>query len=233
MKHFFYRAKFLIIIYSLVAMLLSLGSMAYVKHLNDYKDFEQLSSDYVVGTITCADEGPDLRGALLQAAEKCSESFLLAADFTGVRAFAVYYTEASCFPLRLTEGRLFDEEDFQEKKNVALVSLSTRERCVDKGGRIWWDYGGTLFEVVGVYKDTNSFGDRTPDCYLNLTAQTLDTSIFCSFIFDAGTDTADDFDAIKNEITGWSANTISGSAIIARAIATRCFSPPDRELPFS
>ena len=50
MKHFFYGAKFLIIIYSLVAMLLSLGSMAYVKHLNDYKAFERLGMRVCLST---------------------------------------------------------------------------------------------------------------------------------------------------------------------------------------
>ena len=203
MRHLFYRAKLLIIIYTLTAMLLNLGSMAYVKHLHDGKVFEQLSSDYVVGYLTSAEENPDLRGALLSASSENSGSFLLAADFTGVRAFAIYYTDASLFSMELKSGRLFQSDDFEQGRDAVLVNETTAAECVRQEGKLWWNYGGTLFEVIGVYADEDSFGGRTADCFLNFTAESLDTSIFSSFLFDAGGDTEKDFEAIEQEILSW------------------------------
>ncbi len=207
MRHLFYRTKLLIIIYTLTAMLLSLGSMAYMKHLHDSKAFEQLSPDYIMGFVTSAEENPDLRGVLLDTAKRHSDTFLIAADFTGIRAFAVYYTDPSLFSMELKEGRLFQIGDFENGRDVALVNKTTAAECARQDGKLWWNYGGTLFEVIGVYEDEDSFGGRTADCFLNLTAESLDTSIFSSFLFDAGRYTESDFSAIRQEISsrsgGW------------------------------
>ena len=60
MKKYLYKSNFLIIIYTLIAMLLNMGSMAYIKHTNDYKAFPELSDQYAVGSITSG-ETFDLR----------------------------------------------------------------------------------------------------------------------------------------------------------------------------
>lgn len=185
------------VLYMLAAMLLSLGSMAYTKHQNDYKAFPQLTAQYAVGALTSGNPETDNRRLLLEAVNQSGGDHLLALRFDGIQGFAVYYTEKSCFPLKLKEGRLFSEEDFKQGKDVALVSESVRKECQFMDGRAYWDYGGSLFQVIGVYDDVDLYGDKSPDCFLNLCAKQLDPSIFDSFIYDAGHRTMEDLGAVK------------------------------------
>lgn len=186
MRHYLYRAKFLLILYILTAMLLNLGSMAYMKHLDDFKAFPQLTSEYAVGTITSGESNIKSRKLLMEATSKGKGDYLLAVQFAGIQGFAIYYTKSSCFSLSLKEGRLFRSDDFQQGKNTVLVNESTRRRCITKDGITYWNDGGSLFQVIGVYSDVDLYGDQSPDCFLNFCAKQLDDAIFNSFLYDAG-----------------------------------------------
>lgn len=197
MKHYFKQAKFLLIIYTLIAMLLNLGSMAYIKHKNDFKAFPQLSQHYAVGSITSGEHLPDLRKRLLKAAAQNSGRYLLATEFTGIHAFAVYYTDQECFPLELKAGRLFQQEDFENSTDTVLINVSAQKNCRKKGGSLFWKYGNREFRVIGVYSNTDCFGDQTPDCFFNFCAKSLDPSVFDTFIYDASLQTLSDLKKIK------------------------------------
>lgn len=196
MNNYFYKAKFLIIIYSLVAMLLNLGSMAYIKHMNDFKAFPQLSEQYAVGSFTSGIDG-DLRNTLLASFSQMKSDYLLATEFTGVDAFAVFYTDEACFPMELHEGRLFNHDDFDSNENNVIVNESAKKNCVVKEGTLYWNYGGSYFSVIGVYDDVDEYGGKTPACFINYCASELDSSIFGNFIFDSNGNIEKSLETVK------------------------------------
>lgn len=199
MKNYLHKATFLIIIYSLIAMLLNLGSMAYLKHLNDYKAFPALSQDYAIGSLTSA-EDDDLRQLLLNGVDGIGHPHLLATELVGIDSFAIYYTDQDCFQLELEKGRLFSQQDFSTGKNLVLVNNQTESQCIEKDGAVYWDYGGIDFQVIGVYSDIDEFGNNTPNCYISFCASALDSSAFGGFLYDAGKNTENDLAAIKENI---------------------------------
>jgi hypothetical protein len=187
LKTIFYKAKILVLIFSLVSMLFTLGGMAFAKNAGIYKPLPQLSDDAVVGAFRLPDgaDGKEVFGSLIGAGGGSGRGFLLATELIMIDAVAVYFSGEDIFPLDIVWGRSFSEGDFQNHADAVIVSQETRDRCVARGGALYWDYGGDSYEVIGVYRADDSYVNP-PKLFICLTARQLDPDVFRSFIFDAG-----------------------------------------------
>lgn len=67
----------------------------------------------------------------------------------------------------IEEGRFFEESDYKNKAATAVIGSSMVDRVYMKNGKQYFGYNNQLFEVIGVFKETDSDLDFT--VYLNLT----------------------------------------------------------------
>lgn len=214
MKKYLYKSTFLIIIYSLIAMLVNLGSIAYIKHINDFKAFPELSNEYAVGAATSADDN-DMRELLIESFRQSEGDYLLASEFTQIDAYAVYYTTSKYFPLKLSSGRIFTEKDFQNKSNTVLIREDIQNKCFKQNGSLYWDYGGAIFRVIGIYPAVDKTGSKAPECFLNLQASNLASSIFSSFIYDAHNKTLSNLEKVDQVVENLSDANLFEYAVAA------------------
>jgi hypothetical protein len=179
----------------MVAMLFTLGGMAYLKNMQIYKPFPQISDMGMIGGVM-AQEGDNGKKAFMELADMASNEetpFLFASYFVIANSAAVYYSDPKMLPIELTEGRMFSEQDFSSNADVVLINSERRNECNERDGALWWNYAGEEYEVIGIY---NSPEDNAVDAFYNLTADSLSSDMFGDFVFDAGTESASVFDEI-------------------------------------
>lgn len=68
----------------------------------------------------------------------------------------------------IKEGRFFEQSDYTEKSAVAVIGSSMLDRIYTENGKQYFGYDNQLYEVIGVFKETDSDLDYT--VYLNLTS---------------------------------------------------------------
>lgn len=80
-----------------------------------------------------------------------------------------YYSDKSdYFPFKdyIEKGRFFEEEDFTQKRNVVVIGCEAAEDTFEQAGKMVYGYNGMEYEVVGVFKRTNTDFDKV--VYINL-----------------------------------------------------------------
>lgn len=65
-------------------------------------------------------------------------------------------------------GRFFERSDYTEKNAVAVIGSSMFDRVYTENGKQYFGYDNQLYEVIGVFEETDSDLDYT--VYLNLTS---------------------------------------------------------------
>jgi hypothetical protein len=68
----------------------------------------------------------------------------------------------------IKEGRFFEQSDYTGKSAVAVIGSSMLDRIYTENGIQYFGYDNQLYEVIGVFKETDSDLDYT--AYLNLTS---------------------------------------------------------------
>jgi hypothetical protein len=68
----------------------------------------------------------------------------------------------------IKEGRFFEQSDYTGKSAVAVIGSSMLDRIYTENGKQYFGYDNQLYEVIGVFKETDSDLDYT--VYLNLTS---------------------------------------------------------------
>jgi hypothetical protein len=194
----FYKTKTLLLIFSVVAMLFTLGGMAYMKNSGVYKPFPYLSDHSFVGSILSSDEAnaKTLFLEFIELEKIDGSDFTLAVPLYGMNGIVLYYSDKTMFPLEPIEGRIFTSADFQNHTDTVLVNEKIKENCKQENGKLWWSYGGNDFEVIGVYEAQDENGDKTLDFYINLTAKSLRDDLFQEFLFDTKKQNAEIFGRI-------------------------------------
>lgn len=67
----------------------------------------------------------------------------------------------------ISKGRFFNLNDYKNKISAAVIGCNMLSKTIKENGKYYFGYGQELFEVVGVFKQTNSTLDNS--VYLNLT----------------------------------------------------------------
>jgi hypothetical protein len=198
----FYKAKLLILIFSVVSMLFTLGGMAFVNNEGTYKPMPQLSDESLIGAIqpSATVNGKDVFLSIISEGDSKGIDFSLSTELVIIDAIALYYSSKNIFSINIVSGRIFSEDDFREHSNTVIVYQDIVNECEKRDDVLWWDYGGMKYEVIGVYQADDSY-DNPPKCIINLTSNQLSPDVFREFIFDSGSDSEQLFKALVSSIS--------------------------------
>jgi ABC-type antimicrobial peptide transport system permease subunit len=188
LKPCFYKSGSLILIFSLVAMLFTLGGTALAKNTALYKPFPEQSDNSIIGRYSYTDEtigSADFYSSLADIGEQDGERFMIASLINGINSVAVYYSDDSLFQIDLISGETFSRKDFRNHADTVLINENMVSQCERRNGALWWRYNGYDFEVKGIYKSTRKNGDQTKKCYFNLLSDHIGRGSFPIFTFDA------------------------------------------------
>lgn len=83
----------------------------------------------------------------------------------------------------LSKGRFFTESDYENKTPTAVVGSSMIDKVYEKDGKQYFGYNNQLFEVIGIFRETDSDLDNT--VYLNLTNLLQNTDNYGLYYVDA------------------------------------------------
>lgn len=83
----------------------------------------------------------------------------------------------------LREGRFFSSEDYAKKRKVAVIGTEVLPETWMENGKRYYGYNQQLYEVIGVFEETESPLDYTT--YLNLTSVLEAESNYGIFYVDA------------------------------------------------
>lgn len=205
MKQYFYKAKLIILIYTMVAILFSLVGTATVRHVfNKEKRFNELSDYYTVGLISQNDEDKkvlSINGLIKIFSDYCNNDFIFAREVLGVNGRAIYASNDNLFQLKLLSGRNFNKSDYERGTNTVIISDNILKKCKNENGHIWYQYGSKTYEVIGVFKGNKYQYVDTVNCYFNLAAANGENDIFLGqFIFDSKASSMNDLRIVKKEI---------------------------------
>ena len=80
-----------------------------------------------------------------------------------------YYSTSDLFGLSafIETGRFFTNSDYKENSPVAVIGADIIADTVTENGKTYYGYSNTQYEVIGIFKQTNSDLDKA--AYLNLT----------------------------------------------------------------
>lgn len=82
-------------------------------------------------------------------------------------------------------GKFFDESDYKDKSATAVIGSSMLDKIYTENGKQYFGYDNQLFEVIGIFKETNSDLDYT--VYLNLTSLIENMDNYGLYYVDAKT----------------------------------------------
>lgn len=71
------------------------------------------------------------------------------------------------FSKYISKGRFFNSDDYMNKTLTAVIGSNMLSKTIEENGKYYFGYSQELFEVVGVFKQTDS--DLDNSVYLNLT----------------------------------------------------------------
>lgn len=169
MRQYLHKTGLLLTIFIMVSIVFNLCGAA-IKHQKDPdKLLPNLSNEYVLAEKKNA---TDIE-TYLTYFEKVKKGFLLGIVLDG-NLRAVYAKDTNRWKgLRFLSGRTFTEKDYKQHTNTILISDGMQTLCQKINGIYYYDYYGEKYEVIGVYKDTNSSEVYSPKCILNLYASGL------------------------------------------------------------
>lgn len=200
----FYNAKWMLLFFTIIAMLFTLGSMAAAKKSNAGKPLPQLSDNYVVGGITYNQDIGEAfnKKAMLNAFQQNSQSTILLSP-TGDgqhEGYALYYSGKTDTGLQIVEGKNFSKNDFLEGKDCILVNALLKDDCVKKKDKWYFDYNNKQLEVNGFFSGKDKYGNKLRDFYVCYTAQCLGKDLYTTYVYDSQGMPMDDFADIKQMI---------------------------------
>lgn len=187
MRQYFYKAKSLIVIFVAIAMLFTLGGMAYVNNREKQRLLPWLSEHYSVISLTQNDEEKPLldKQKLIKSLSHEEKDYLLMKQYVMTNVYAVYDTTGKLFQLKLKEGRGFTRKDYMTGSNTAVISSLSEKDCVKRDGSLWWEHQQKWYRVIGIYDGKGKYGDEISSNYINLTSQNLSEDVLDgTYVYD-------------------------------------------------
>lgn len=186
MRQHFYKAGFLISIFTMVFVLFSLCGIAAVNSIIPKKAFDCLSDSYVI-TYNDSENVPKTVEEYYKNITKNQISYIAGVKWDSIRSEAVYYNDDKLFDINLVSGRLFTKEDFDMQRNCLLVRKDVKNQCIKKNGTLFYRYKDTEYEVIGVYEDKMYRSVTSVKYIFNMKAKALADNNKWNFgFFDAG-----------------------------------------------
>lgn len=185
MRQYLHKTGLLLTIFIMVSVVFNLCGAA-IKHQKEpEKLLPNLSNEYVL-----AERNNSMKiKTYITYFEKVKKEFLLGVVLDS-NMRAVYAKDNMWKGLRLLSGHTFTEKDYDTRTNTVLISDGMQTLCQKVDGVYYYDYNGEKYEVIGVYKDTNSSGIYSPKCILNLYASSLQSEKNWEIgFFDCGNNT--------------------------------------------
>lgn len=177
MRAFMYKAKLLIIIYSVSAFLLMLVSAAIIKqYYTSQKDLPCLSNNYIIGSIMSynIDEEESIKNTdVLDYLNSIEKNYIYIRTISNTQGRAVVYSDASGFSLPLVSGRLFQKDDYINHTNTIIISNELENDCIHKGDNYYYIHNNKYYEVIGIFQGTIGNDVQEPLYYVNLQAAYL------------------------------------------------------------
>ena len=167
MKQFFYKSGLIIAILIMVSVIFTLCGIAVVNEKNIYKPIPQMSSDYVIFYPQTNDDSKWQEYA--SSLKSISEYRVKGIKFQN--GCAVDFNRERYEGLKLKSGRLFSQEEYVSRANVALVREDMLELCHYQKGCTWLPVQNVYYKVVGVFSKGNSNDSRSNKYLLNLYAK--------------------------------------------------------------
>lgn len=196
MRQYFHKSVFLIAIFTMVAILFSLCSIAFFKEKKVDKIAPVLSDDY--GVIYNLKKKPINFETYINVLGDLAKSATIGIKFDDSFC-AMMSKDHRLDKLDLRTGRLFTEQDYEEKKNVVLVREDIKLLCQNLNGKLFYSYNGNEYEVIGTYKDLEETSVTSLKCIFNLGAKGLSDKANWKFgFYDAGIDSIHNLEQSQN-----------------------------------
>lgn len=126
---------------------------------------------------------------------------LLKDDLDLVGVYGIYIKgELKKIP-QLTEGRFFDEDDFNKGEKVTVIGKGLIDDIINKNGEDYYYIKNDYYKVIGVLGDEREETSYDYNIYLNLdyTAKKDNTNLKGDFIVDSGLNSKEMFNTIKSK----------------------------------
>lgn len=151
MRQYFYKTPFLISIFTMVAILFSLCSIAIINSNAIKKILPILSNDYWIvddleNNYKTIEKYANFFASLPQA---CTAGIILEDD----AACALSSTDNRLDKIKLTEGTIFSSHDYAKKLDTVLLREDMKPLCHIMKGQPYYRYLGIDYKVIGFYKD--------------------------------------------------------------------------------
>lgn len=105
-------------------------------------------------------------------------------------------------PVQMIEGRYFSDEDYQMKRDVAIVSDKAINNIYEERGRKLINIDNNEFNVIGIYKYKENKVFQNSEVYLNMSSHYFSNksdNLLGKYNLDCGKNTEITFESIKNK----------------------------------
>jgi ABC-type antimicrobial peptide transport system permease subunit len=211
MKSFLYKSKLLISIFCVSAFLITLASASIVKFSSKgLKEIPGISDNYIISEINLLEDKDD---NYLKIQDLIDDIIFNQKTYMLVKRYklgrGILYSKNYKFDLNIIKGRLFNQNDFSTKNNVAIISNDYLSECVEKQNKLYVTHLGLPYEVIGVFEGIVGSSVDEIMYYVNLNSDNLkDESIFGVYYFDFKSNTTRIFNNIKEFIMNHNEHTI-------------------------
>jgi hypothetical protein len=137
----------------------------------DFLNREMFSENVKGIQLSSSDSDSENSGALNLSSITSDNDFMLYKYISGdsdeiIRG--IYGTaDVFAFSNYISEGRFFNSNDYENKTSTAVIGSNMLSKTIKENGKYYFGYSQELFEVVGVFKQSNTTLDNS--VYLNLT----------------------------------------------------------------
>lgn len=171
MRQYFYKSGFLLLIFTAVAVLFSLCSIAIMNQKQSEKILPFLSDNYLVVYDTGRKYMQMSDYADLM--QKLDAEYTTGIIFENRSGCALYSATQAPEHLKITEGRYFTREDYEQHSDVVMLREDAKTLCEKRNGNYYYSYIGTEYKVIGWFQDIKRSSVSSIQCIFNIYSESL------------------------------------------------------------
>lgn len=164
---------YLYVLNGLVCCLLFLFGMNFYTYWIDFdKPQDYLSMNHISFILDSDNGNEKFVNHIMDFLE--DESFYLHQKTNNGYSWVISYNKD--FPTKIRSGRKFNNDDYYEKRNVAMVSEVMYDSVYKQENKMYIDINGNQFEVIGIFEYEVNKVHPQSEIYLNMTSYAYDNS---------------------------------------------------------
>ncbi|WP_270526382.1 ABC transporter permease [Longibaculum muris] len=133
--------------------------------------------------------------SLINEIKSKNQSFILTKNTDYGYSWIMNYNQN--IPFKITNGRCFNNDDYLNKKNVALVSSKNVDSLYKIDNKKYIDINNTPFEVVGIFQYEENKIYPNSEIFLSMSSPSFINSINGKYNLDCNKNTMDIFESIN------------------------------------